>query len=80
MFPSLDEVTGSQLEDIGLVQALSIGREVDLFKGCALSEASLVEQVLTSPVLAFFPFCMNKSGKDFVGAGGLQGTACQGCQ
>lgn len=78
MFPPLDEVTGSQLDDICLVQALSVGREVDLFECCALSEAGVVEQVLTSPVLSFFPFCMNESGKAFIGAGRFQGTACQG--
>jgi hypothetical protein len=78
MFPSLDKVTGSQLEYIGLVQALPIGREVDLFKGCILSESCLVKQVLASPVLAFFPFCMYQSCKDFVGTGRFQGTACQG--
>ena len=78
MFPSLNEVTGSQLEDIGLVQSLPIGREVNLFKGCGLSKAGLVKQVLASPVLAFFPFCMYQSCKDFVGTGRFQGAACQG--
>jgi hypothetical protein len=79
MFPSLNEVTGSQLEDIGLVQTLPIGREVDLFKGCILSESCLVKEVLASPVLAFFPFCMYQSGKYFVGTGRFQGAACQSC-
>ena len=77
MFSTLNEVAGSQLKDISFVQALSIGREVDLFEGSALPEARFVEQVLASPVLAFFPFCMYECGKDFVGAGGFQGAACQ---
>jgi len=74
----MNEVAGSQLEDIGLVQALPVGNEVDLFEGSALAEAGLVEQVLASAVVAFFPLCLNEGGKDFVGACGFEGASCQG--
>ena len=78
MFSPLNEVAGSQLEDIGSVEALPVGSEVDLFEGGALAETGVVEQVLASTVVAFFPFCLYEGGKDFVGAGGLQCAACQG--
>lgn len=73
----MDKVTGSELEDASSVQALSIGREVDLFKSSTLSESCVVEQVLASTVVAFFPFCLYERSKDFIGACRFEGAACQ---
>ena len=78
MFTPLNEVAGSQLEDIGWVEALSVGSEVDLFEGGTLAESGVVEQVLASSVVAFFPFCLYEGSEDFVGACGFQCAACQG--
>ena len=72
MLSALDKVTGSQLLDIGLVQAMSVGGEVDLLDGGILPEPGVIEQVLASPVLAFLPFSVNEEGHDFIGAGRFQ--------
>ena len=66
------------MEDIGSVETLPVGSEVDLFEGGALAESGVVEQVLASAVVAFFPFCLYEGGKDFIGACGFQCAACQG--
>lgn len=78
MFTPLNEVAGSQLEDIGSVEALSVGSEVDLFEGGILAETGVVKQVLASTVVSFFPFSLYEGGKDFIGACGFQCAACQG--
>lgn len=78
MFTSLNEVTGCQLVDIGLDESLSIGRKINLFKDGILSEPGLVEQVLTSSIVPFFPFGLNQIGQYFIGTGGLECAAFQG--
>jgi hypothetical protein len=66
VFASLDKIAGGQLEDIGPIESLSIGSEVDLFEGCILSELGLGKQVLTPPIVSIFPFGLDDGGQDFV--------------
>jgi hypothetical protein len=66
VFSSLDKIAGGQLKDIGPIESLPIGREVDLFECGILTELGLVEQVLTTPIVSIFPFCLDDGGQDFV--------------
>lgn len=68
VFPPLNKIAGGQLQDAGPVESLALGGEVDLFDHGILTEAGLVEQVLASPVVAFFPFGLYQEGEQLVGA------------
>lgn len=70
----MNKIAGSELEDVGLVQALSFIRKVNLFKDGILAETGLGEEVLTSSVVSFFPFCLYGGGHDFIGTGGFEGA------
>lgn len=79
VFTSLNKIAGSKLEDIRLDETLSFVGEINLFKDGILPETGLREEVLTSSVVSFLPFCLHGGSHDFVGAGRFEDTVWEGC-